>query len=588
MEINNNYILNYQMDDIDEISNKLNKTSTNNKKFNKKNKYYETYSRIVEEECRKWFYVILENNDSDIIQSDTKTELLENYKNIKKIKFSRMEPTWYRIEKKIYNDNNKFVWKSYDFVEANLPYYLHIWNKINNHNNKITENWKNKKIKPNNKKGVIYSRTSIKNDISIDNQVDTLFEYCLQNNMYVDYLIEDDGISGWFNQNKKSMNNFCKKSELNHVVNKLKNIHILLLYRVDRLGRYQPDTQKMLDYLSCKEIDVYFYYEKINWNSNMKEENRHFIKSKVMESHISSQEKSRIAKQTNNKRKSKGIVNTNTPYGYRIQKGIKKPILSEQKNLKTIIKLYKKKLNFAAIARYLNNLPAKTRLGNDFSSKYVKSLFLRYKSDKAFFDNKDYYVPDVKNNNNLNNNNSNNNNLNNNNSNNNNLNYSNLDNLNSNENLSNNNIIIENKLYEKIKTPDNKHCFYHSVAYQLNRKLNINYSVSHLRIITSNYMEKYRNEFIDNYDINYYNGLTYDDYVKQIRSTNIWADNNSIIALQKCLKINIHIFTCNTFGIAQIFKDTHCQDNFNQNIKILYNGINNYNPIKKIQKINNF
>ena len=71
---------------------------------------------------------------------------------------------------------------------------------------KIKNNWKNKKIKPNNKRGVIYARTSVNitdiKSLSIYNQVDALFEYCLQNNMFIDFLIEDDGISGWFNKNK--------------------------------------------------------------------------------------------------------------------------------------------------------------------------------------------------------------------------------------------------------------------------------------------------------------------------------------------------------------------------------------------------
>ena len=41
-------------------------------------------------------------------------------------------------------------------------------------------------------------------------------------------------------------------------------------------------------------------------------------------------------------------------------------------------------------------------------------------------------------------------------------------------------------------------------------KLNLNYNISHLRIITSNYMENHKNEFV-NYDINQHNGITYDD-----------------------------------------------------------------------------
>ena len=88
------------------------------------------------------------------------------------------------------------------------------------------------------------------------------------------------------------MNNFSKNSELYNTIELLKDNHILLLYRVDRLGRYQPETQRTLDTLDSRGINVYFYDEKITWCENMKPESRHFIKSKVMEAHISSEEKS--------------------------------------------------------------------------------------------------------------------------------------------------------------------------------------------------------------------------------------------------------------------------------------------------------
>lgn len=587
---NNNHILNNEtnnlneLTDIDDISNKLHKTSTKNSKFNKKNKYYDQYSRIVEEEKCKWFYVVLENGNEDIIQSDSKRELLEDYKNIKKIKFSKMEPTWYKLEKKLYNEYNKFVWKSYDFVEDNIPYYLYTWNKVKEHNLKITNNWKNEKVKPNHKRGVIYARTSVNvtelKSLSIYNQVDALFEYCLQNNMFVDFLIEDDGVSGWFNKNKKSMNNFGKNSELYNTIELLKDNHILLLYRVDRLGRYQPETQRLLDTLDSRGVNVYFYDEKITWCKNMKPESRHFIKSKVMEAHISSEEKSRIAKQTYKRRKEKGILSTNTPYGYRLSGGIRKPIQSEQKNLKSIIKLYKQNIGFKNIAKHLNNIPSKTRLGKDFTSSYVKSLFKRYKHDKEYFKSKDFYIPKPKihnlNNNNILNNNSNNS-INNSNNSVNNCYY----NSNNNTINSSNNIIINNKIYKKINVPGDGHCFYRSVAYQLKNKLNLNYTISHLRILASNYMENHKTLFINSYNMNQHNGLTYNEYVRQIKNTNIWAENDSIVALQKALKIKIHIYTNGVCGLSQIVNGSTCEDNFESNIKVFYNGIDHYDALKR-------
>ena len=87
--------------------------------------------------------------------------------------------------------------------------------------------------------------------------------------------------------------------------------------------------------------------------------------------------KNQIAKQTYKRRKEKGILSTNTPYGYRLIGGIRKPVQSEQKNLKSIIKLYKQNIGFKNIAKYLNNIPSKTRLGKDFTATYVKSLFKR-------------------------------------------------------------------------------------------------------------------------------------------------------------------------------------------------------------------
>ena len=388
-----------------------------------------------------------------------------------------------------------------------------------------------------------------------------------------DFIIEDDGVSGWFNKSKNSMNNYSKNTELYNIIKILKNNHVLLLYRVDRLGRYQPETQRLLDSLDSRGIDVYFYDEKITWCKDMKPECRHFIKSKIMEAHISSEEKSRIAKQTFKRRKEKGILSTNTPYGYRFDGGIKKPIKSEQKNLKSIIKLYKQNIGFKNIAKHLNNIPSKTRLGKDFTASYVKSLFERYKYDKEYFNNKDYYIPKVKINS-----------FNNNTFINNNINSIENNSGNISNNNCNSNIIINNKIYKKINVPGDGHCFYRSVAYQLKNKLNLNYNISHLRIITSNYMENHKNEFINYYDINQHNGITYDEYIKQIRNTNIWADNSSIIALQKALKIKINIYTNGVCGLSQIINGSTCQDNFESNIKIFYNGIDHYDALKKEKK----
>ena len=581
---NNNINNNDNLLELDEISNNLNKISTNNKsiKYNRNSKIYKQYYKIVEQELKKWYCVILKNNKEEFIRAENDTELLSNNDDIKKIKYSGYYPTYYKIQfiSNLKNPKNYYNYtfkrKDWRFVENVIPYRKYIWEKIHNHNKKITDIWNKQKIKPNTKKAVLYGRTSVQNDVSIDTQIEDMISFCLTKHMYIDNIIEDDGVSGWYNKKTKCMNNKKPNSDLDTIINLLNSNYIFMVYRIDRLGRYQPVTQQLLDGLLYKDINVYFYTEEVWWNKDMSMPIKNFVKQSLVDAHKSSEEKSKISTLYHQNKKKKGIrYKKISPYGYRIDNDKILPVENEQKIVKKIISWRNKNYKFTQIAKKINNIPARNRSGNDFTSSHINSIYKRFCNNNSYLKSKTYYnLSKLKSSKNKTDNS-----------------VNNKFNLVDEPNLGNNFIIINNYKYKIQSIPKDGNCLYNSVAFQLNKKFSKkiesdesfnNYT---LRAETSKYMAQNKSEFINSYDPSENNNLSYDEYVNKIKNTNIWADNSEIIALQKYLKINIHIYIKDSNNLGKIYPG--CIDNnlnYNQHIKVFYNGSNHYDSLIRCKK----
>ena len=93
---------------------------------------------------------------------------------------------------------------------------------------------------------------------SISNQIDLIKKYCNQNELQLDRIFEDKGISGMSN----------KRIGLNDMFDNIKNSDIdgLIVYSLSRLGRKLKDVIDFIDVLS--KNDIRFISLKENFNNN--------------------------------------------------------------------------------------------------------------------------------------------------------------------------------------------------------------------------------------------------------------------------------------------------------------------------------
>jgi len=395
--ISNDIIMtNIENNDIDDISNLLNNTTTEHT-YERRNKNDVSIIRIVKEINANWYTVELHNGDVIQIENKfSKQKTLEKNPDIKRILCSKSEPTYYKFEtKKTKIGNPHYDTLSYKYLSQ---YSIDNWNKRNDHNKKILSNWLVNQTAP---KGrvCVYSRTSTKNEPSIDSQTRKLLDFCEKNNLLVDYLVEDDNVSGKYNVRYNCMNNIIEDSEFSNVLKLLTNKHSLILSRIDRLGRYQPDVQRLLDNLAGRNISVYFLNENVSYgknifdNSEMTSITKNYIDTEVRNAYISNLEKSKILKDKHKEYKSKGLrLGGSTKYGLRYQDGRKKILKHEMDIVKVIMSGIKKKKNIKNLVKDLNSRPSNIRRNKRlFTEKIIKNINEYYKKESGYLDSDDYY-----------------------------------------------------------------------------------------------------------------------------------------------------------------------------------------------------
>ena len=133
----------------------------------------------------------------------------------------------------------------------------------NQHNKSIQKSFNNGSSQ---KTALIYTRTSSKNDISIDTQKIYNLSYAKGLNMLVHQYAEDNGVSGRYNEKKKLMSNMDRELGFWTVDVPLTSNNILIVYSVDRLGRHASSILTLLDILAEKGVEIHFVKENIIWN----------------------------------------------------------------------------------------------------------------------------------------------------------------------------------------------------------------------------------------------------------------------------------------------------------------------------------
>ena len=116
------------------------------------------------------------------------------------------------------------------------------------------------------------------------------------------------------------------------------------------------------------------------------------------------------------------------------------------------------------------------------------------------------------------------------------------------------------------------HCFFSSVS------LHTNYEMSELRNMAADYILNHLEDYQDSYIPEEHDGLTIEEYIEKVRNTNEWADNDSIIALQRALNRPIIIY--NEDGSERTGSTIEITST-EEPIRIIYNNHNHYDSIIK-------
>ena len=227
-----------------------------------------------------------------------------------------------------------------------------------NKNGVIPTNDDNKKM------NIFYGRCStLKQKNSIDTQMDLVSNYCSINDITLDKIIIDDGVSGK-TQNREGI------TEVMNLVkdNKVENLIVLSL---SRFGRSFIDNYKSVQILKEHKTNFISLKENIDLSTPMGV----FIFN--IFSSIYELEISNLSERTSDTLQSKkrnGKVYSRTPFGFESEKGELIENEYEQKVLRKMYKLRNKGESYLSISRFLNRNNHSTKMGKKFTKENVYSL----------------------------------------------------------------------------------------------------------------------------------------------------------------------------------------------------------------------
>ena len=344
-----------------------------------------------------------DTNKSEWIWADNKKEIEDTFKKTCKLIKKQEFPWRYKLESKNFMFDN--LWVSVNDVSESAIYNFE---ERQAHNEKVFEKVQNSNgtetIHP---KRAFYTRTSNPREASIKVQKEEIMEYCLQHNILIDYLIEDNGISGYYNKKFNEMNLVPGRSNFADSYHKINENHIVLVYKIDRLGRNSVCVEKLLQEWQNKDVEFHSVLENVSYKSDIPE---NFIMNKIIIDQVrlaqeESDKKSRDLKKRHTLAKSSGkIFGGSAPYGFTRKNG--KQIINpkEQKVIKHIIKQFKtygSEINNQGIAISIEDIAAKICKKMNNSTKYsnriglwknkrVIELFNKFKTDKKYLNTRNY------------------------------------------------------------------------------------------------------------------------------------------------------------------------------------------------------
>lgn len=247
---------------------------------------------------------------------------------------------------------SKVQWEDNSITEIdnkNLNHYsIETYKEITIYNSSI-----NTFFNKHNKKACIYLRISNRNDnTSIGYQKQNCLNYLKQNNINLQYIASDIGVSG------RHMKNLNK--ELGCFSGYLDSNNILVLNSVDRLSRDCTKGMVFLDKMCSKNIDVVFLKENIIYNKDINSIDKQKIQNILSNAEFYSNSDSEKIKNIIKLKKQQGhYIGSVPPYGFKIKKinSIRKieKDRNEQTNINLIIQLYKTQMSKVLLKHVIIN-----------------------------------------------------------------------------------------------------------------------------------------------------------------------------------------------------------------------------------------
>ena len=220
--------------------------------------------------------------------------------------------------------------------------------------------------------------------------------------MHISHIIEDNNVSGYYNQKHNMMNNLVPGiSNFGDAHQKITSDNIILVYKIDRLGRNSVSIENLLQGWQNQDIEFHSVLENVSYKTEQPE---NFAMNKIIIDQVrlaqeESDKKSRDLKKRHQLAKSAGkSMGGTASFGFKKKDKHKIINFTEQKIIKYIIKQFKtlgsetdqygspitiEKISDKLCNKMNNSTKYKNRIGT-WRKKRVIDLFNTFKSDKKY------------------------------------------------------------------------------------------------------------------------------------------------------------------------------------------------------------
>lgn len=196
------------------------------------------------------------------------------------------------------------------------PFALQNFQLVSQHNNMLAQNIPLQSTTATNIKcGVIYARTSTKDDSSIQTQLSICSKYAIENHIM---LLPFGCI---IDENVSARNMYNMKKEFGFWLDYLPENSHIIIRTIDRFSRCLVKGMEVLESLKARNISVHFVTEDVVFSSKSGAAKLSFIYKHLNDSEMYSNMVSERVKQGIAKRKSQGLPSNHyAPYGYSFEK----------------------------------------------------------------------------------------------------------------------------------------------------------------------------------------------------------------------------------------------------------------------------